>query len=979
MCARHLDLLRDLSSRNREKEEQQRRDELRLQKRASSLRERILSKNRCCNEGDDSLPVAPPDASASAEELRQWKVRCNLDIERRQEEAIRRLQELQRAKQVKEERERLKREWRAHKAKTYLLDKCQDVTLKEYLESKEKPRALPKIPTNIPATNSASRCLSLPSRTTTVPEAVSDNATSERPQSATTPRSPKVPVQETISLDEPEEAEKVTSTAKPPRPQDTGLEVQSTGLLNISNQFAVKSINKFLCRVRNAQTNTRGARDLSEWKKRNGCPQEKQVFICCGGYPDFTEAMLARGWFQNKDQDSRFFDLKWSPASKINHDILLSDQTVNHFLGNREITTKVGLTLNIRNCAAICGADHDTFYPRAYDLYDPQERADFVLNFKFTKAQAILREFIRNMDSGAEMTFSDYVISLASKICMRCITDPDEVLDSPELAEALGTCSTEEWAVLEQVCIDDVTQRLQGAPKAKDLEDFIQKRTPQTEEQRERERRMAEKRKAEKEDKLGVKTKKKKKESKKEEEEVELCAPRTSFEGPRGQHLLKQAKSILMEMDQNHRQYCINGCRNVWIVKPSGKSRGRGIKVMRELDEIFRNCESDGFQWICQKYIERPQLIKGYKFDIRQWVLVTDFNPLTIYIWNQPYLRFAGQKYDETMTDRSEYVHLSNNSIIKYMDGFEQKNKELSTHGYMWFRQQYEEFLHESYCKCEKHRTPFIKSVPYTCESFGVRWEDVAFTAKEDSDDEDDNDVPARSDSKYSGDSTSTSSTCAGTTSLSSADIDGDQSKESMPVSQSSADIGQPKGLPNTVADDDESVAECENLWMSCIRKQIEEVVIRSLRTCSEGIQDRKNTIELFGYDFMVSEGLEKPEVWLIEVNSSPACDYSTPVTCPLVKKMMEDTAKVIVDLKQNPDAPTGEWELLKHKFDKVQQVTQRANFAGQSQLEVVGKKIKAPKAKKKKKKASKKSENQSDAEGDGEEVEDDDARDDEA
>ncbi len=98
------------------------------------------------------------------------------------------------------------------------------------------------------------------------------------------------------------------------------------------------------------------ARHLSDWKRLNCCPQSTSVFICAGGwqgnksntgshsvkllnptkeysefglasyislflqvgqmffltshlqifpgYPDFTKAMLARGWFQNEDKDS---------------------------------------------------------------------------------------------------------------------------------------------------------------------------------------------------------------------------------------------------------------------------------------------------------------------------------------------------------------------------------------------------------------------------------------------------------------------------------------------------------------------------------------------------------------------------------------------------------------------------------------------------------------------------------------------------
>merc|ERR550514_472021 len=97
----------------------------------------------------------------------------------------------------------------------------------------------------------------------------------------------------------------------------------------------------------------------------------------------------------------------------------------------------------------------------------------------------------------------------------------------------------------------------------------------------------------------------------------------------------------------------------------------------------------------------------------------------------------------------------------------------------------------------------------------------------------------------------------------------------------------------------------------------MKNIVLWSLRTVMESVEHRKNSAELFGYDFMFSEEPGKdPKVWLIEVNSSPAMDYSTRVTTPLVKKVMEDTAKVMVDLRDDPEADTGEWELIKHDGD---------------------------------------------------------------
>lgn len=77
---------------------------------------------------------------------------------------------------------------------------------------------------------------------------------------------------------------------------------------------------------------------------------------------------------------------------------------------------------------------------------------------------------------------------------------------------------------------------------------------------------------------------------------------------------------------ENYRKQKTN--RNLWIVKPGEFSnRGTGITVCKNIHEINNLVphSSSTKTIIIQKYIERPLLYNGRKFDIRHFIMITSF------------------------------------------------------------------------------------------------------------------------------------------------------------------------------------------------------------------------------------------------------------------------------------------------------------------------------------------------------------------
>eukprot|EP01022_Parablepharisma_sp_SALTPOND_P019154 TRINITY_DN3239_c0_g2_i1.p1 TRINITY_DN3239_c0_g2~~TRINITY_DN3239_c0_g2_i1.p1 ORF type:complete len:671 (+),score=38.95 TRINITY_DN3239_c0_g2_i1:2947-4959(+) len=393
---------------------------------------------------------------------------------------------------------------------------------------------------------------------------------------------------------------------------------------------AVKSKIKTLTNKLPLQTSNDYSTKKTQWLEKNSMSPHPKLFIITGNYPDVRKALLNRGWVENVDTSSPFFDFKWALKHKeVCYVSLQETQIVNHYANTWELTTKVGLLYNLRNLIWTHNVDCDRFFPRAFDLSNNDFKS-FIEEFKLSKAETVLKTFVNKNKKISEIGRAKLVLSM-------CITQRRiNAITKLELNHSLITET--EWELI--ACHEILEQKILSNNLT--LKNRVHKL-------------------------------------------YEAYAGTDNEET----NMKRKAKELLAQFSRTFPQSPLTEEFNLWILKPAGLSRGRGIHVLSNLRKILEL--GQGKNYIVQKYIENPMLIYGRKFDIRIWVMVTNWNPATVWIYDEVYVRFGAENYNPELVC-NKFIHLTNNAVSKGFPGGLEK-----ICGNMWSQKEFVEYLNKAY------------------------------------------------------------------------------------------------------------------------------------------------------------------------------------------------------------------------------------------------------------------------------------------
>ncbi|XP_038004892.1 tubulin monoglycylase TTLL3-like isoform X2 [Motacilla alba alba] len=325
----------------------------------------------------------------------------------------------------------------------------------------------------------------------------------------------------------------------------------------------------------------------------------------------------------------------------VDHQLLQEDSVLNHYARVDAFTTKEGLCISLQNLPWIEQADPNTFFPRCYRLGTRDDREAFIEDFCLTAARSLLKLALE--EAGDRPARTEQVPNSAKGEAR-----PGSPLYPELVEEALEVCK-QHLGVLQHEDIDRNTPS--PCRTCIDWDHFL------------------------------------------------LQYYRVAHEGAglvltREQR--KQCQNLLQSLAEKLPQLDMEGKLNVWILKPGAESQGRGIICMTRLEEMLQlawSCTAPSVQvgrWVVQKYVERLLTIFGTKFDIRQWFVVTDWKPLTVWFYQDCYLRFCSRPFSLHHLERAR--HLCNVSVQKWYKTSPDQDSRVPPDK-IWSNEQFQEYL----------------------------------------------------------------------------------------------------------------------------------------------------------------------------------------------------------------------------------------------------------------------------------------------
>ncbi|XP_017360465.1 protein monoglycylase TTLL8 [Cebus imitator] len=427
--------------------------------------------------------------------------------------------------------------------------------------------------------------------------------------------------------------------------------------------------------------------------------KEKKIFSIYGHYPVVRAALRRKGWVEKKFHflprvipdfenggtgvtDDKHAEVKENRETALEriediHDVmsrlvknempyllwtikrdvidyhnLTCDQMLNHDAKTASFTTKIGLCVNMRSLPWYVPANPDSFFPRCYSLCTDSEQQEFLDDFRRTMASSILKWVVSHQSFGRSKPRAQAEEAESSELSSR--TDAENA--EAKLRGLPGQ-------LVDVVC--KVCQTYLGKLEHEDI-DVAEGTTEDLTE-------------AEWEDLT--------------QQYYALIHGDAFISNSRS--YFPQCQALLNKITSVNPQTNIDGLRIIWIIKPAAKSRGRDIVCMDRVEEILKlvaaeHPPSRDNKWVVQKYIETPMLIYDTKFDIRQWLLVTDWNPLTIWFYKESYLRFSTQRFSLDKLDSA--IHLCNNAVQKHLKNDLGRSPLLPAHN-MWTSARFQEYL----------------------------------------------------------------------------------------------------------------------------------------------------------------------------------------------------------------------------------------------------------------------------------------------